>query len=177
MSLQFDDNLDISIFNFFQTKLYQDGWLVSGTNYAGSLIDSYPDDDMIKQIITVSEARELTPDQLRDKYVLPVIGVDISTDSDAGLELGSTSRLVRVTVAMAIFAETKRQRNTLGGFIKGYLRENIPIYNYNDWTSPVLYNYAVINRVVSNNIIVVGSPNKALRHAKEIQFTFRIISP
>lgn len=176
MVLKLDSNLHISVYNFLQTNLYADGWLISGSSFGGTLLDSYPSNEQLKQVVTASDAANLSGADLANRYVLPVIGLDVSNSFGEGFELGSNDDLNTYIIGIAIYAETRRQRDNLGGYIKEYLKNKISLYDYNTWLSPTLLATLVPESIRDQNIAVIGEPSVSSKHAKEIFFNVRVVN-
>lgn len=176
MVLKLDDNLHLSLEHFLSTNLYADGWLISGSNFGGTLLDSYPSDDVLKQVVTASDAANLSAADLATRYVLPVVGLDMSTSINRGFEIGSNDDVVTYLIGIAIYAETRRQRDNLGAHIKEYLKQKITLYDYNDWLSPTSIATLIPEAIRDQNIAVIGETSVSTRHAKEIFFNLQVVN-
>lgn len=159
------NNISLSVYNHLRDLLVASG--IGSGGVSGTFMTSYPTEDEMKNIKSISDSTGSD-----NEILLPVVAIEEGSLALSAFELGSKDRNQNLPFLVTIFAENKRQLNSLLDQVLFDIDRTI---DYNDYQTnfsdpPKVGNLFVDPDTIRAFRVRSTDPNQQIRNQVEVFF-------
>jgi hypothetical protein len=159
-----------SVYKHIEDYFIEAGFIVSGGGL--TLLDAYPDNDLIKVIKYRSDA---TGDG--NEIFLPILTVEQENRiTKTSFEIGSKACEITYPITMTIFAETSMQAKQLADAVDDCLtKSDMILYNYDnaDYLNPTVSGTMFVDNAEYIPVNFIDTENPALKYGYDCYFSVK----